>query len=72
MRLADWRKITDKKQAEVAEAIGVSTSQLSKIERGETFTSPQTADRIKDFTSGAVTPNDLHDAWVTFQEERAQ
>lgn len=56
----------------MAEAIGVSTSQLSKIERGETFTSPQTADRIKDFTSGAVTPNDLHDAWVTFQEERAQ
>lgn len=70
MRLAEWRAREDKKQAPMAEAIGVTISQLSKIERGETFTSGETAERIKDYTGGEVTPNDLHDAWRDFQAER--
>ena len=68
MLLATWRKKSNKKQKDVASVIGVSISQYSKIERGATFVSPQTAEKIKRLTKNAVTPNDLHRAWQAFRD----
>lgn len=71
MRLLDWRISKDLKQAPVAAQIGVQVSQLSKIERGETFVSPTTADAIRTMTDGAVTLNDLHDQWREYQAAKS-
>lgn len=70
MRLLDWRKSRNKKQAEIAAEIGVQVSQLSKIERGETFVSPATGEKIKTLTEGAVGLDDLHDQWREYQSDR--
>lgn len=71
MRLADWREKADLKQNHIAEQIGVTVSQYSKIERGETFVSPKTAEKIRELTKDEVTLNDLHDTWREYQAANA-
>lgn len=71
MRLLEWRQAEGLKQEEIASAIDVTVSQYSKIERGETWTSPKTASLILALTKKEVTPNDLHDTWREYQGRRA-
>lgn len=71
MRLLHWRKRRGLKQNDVIEKIGVTVSQLSKIERGETFVTPSTAVRILELTDGEVTADDLLAQWREYQAELA-
>lgn len=50
--------------AAFATDIGVTESYLSKVTRGKTWVSGDVALRIRNATSDAVMPNDLHDTWV--------
>ena len=63
MRLLDWMEDRKAKLEQLAPSIGVNASNLSKIARGLIWVSGATADRIREVTEGAVTLDDLHDAW---------
>jgi transcriptional regulator with XRE-family HTH domain len=67
MRLLEWRTAKDLKQGDLAKLLELEVSQISKIERGETFVSPKTGDAIKRITNGAVTLDDLHDQWLEYR-----
>lgn len=64
MRLLDWIKSQkDLNLVKMAPSIGINVSNLSKIARGLIWVSGETADRIREFTDGEVTLDDMHDAW---------
>ena len=63
MRLIDWIKAKNLRLEDVAPQIGVTVSNLSKIANGHFWVNAETAGRVRDFTDGEVTLDDLHDAW---------
>ena len=71
MRLSDWRKSKGLKQEDISDQIDVTVSQYSKIERGETFTSPAVAEKIQALTNGEVTATDLLAAWSAYRADVA-
>lgn len=72
MRLLQWRRQSGKRQGDIAPLLNIQVSQLSKIERGETFVSAPTGDAIRKLTDGAVTLDDLHDQWREYQAKAAK
>jgi transcriptional regulator with XRE-family HTH domain len=63
MRLVDWRKKRGFTQGQLAEAIRVSQSYVSQIERSKNpvVPSPEVMERIFQLTAGEVDPNSFYD-----------
>ncbi|WP_061780771.1 helix-turn-helix domain-containing protein [Sphingomonas sanguinis] len=63
LRLVDWRKKKGLTQGQLADAIDVSQSYISQIERSKNPVVPNPAvmERIYRFTAGEVEPNSFYD-----------
>lgn len=63
MRLAIWRKLEGKTQADLADLLGCSQSYISQIERtaGALVPGPAIMIEIYRLTDGQVEPNDFYD-----------
>ncbi len=59
MNLLDWRTAKKLSQRDIANAIGVTAMSVSRIEKGAQQPSPKIAQKIDDFTDGAVTAASL-------------
>lgn len=59
MKPYDWRISKKLSLAQVASALGVQKSFVSKIERGVGLPGPRVVRRYLEISNGQVTPNDL-------------
>lgn len=71
MRLSAWFKLTGTKRLHFADKLGVAAPTVTRIERGEQNIPLSLVDRVVENTSGAVTANDLHAAYVEARSARA-
>jgi transcriptional regulator with XRE-family HTH domain len=62
MKLVEWRKAKRKSQTAVAERLGVSQSQIHRIETGQHVPRPALMAAIVEMTDRKVTANDFYDA----------
>ena len=62
MHLADYMEANGLSDQDVAEAIGVDRSTVSRLRRGETSPSKKTRIAIREMTNGAVTADDFDEA----------
>lgn len=60
MNLEQWRKIQGLTNNRLADMVGVNKSTISRLRRGVTKPSPDTAKAIVELTDGAVTLGDLY------------
>jgi transcriptional regulator with XRE-family HTH domain len=63
LRLVDWRKKRGLTQGQLADAIDVSQSHISQMERSKNpvVPSPEVMERIYRYTAGEVEPNSFYD-----------
>lgn len=59
MTLADYLKADGNRASDLANAIGVAVSTITRAARGETIPSRELMQAIHRHTDGAVTPNDF-------------
>lgn len=71
MRLAAWFKLTKTKRTVFAGKIDVSAVSVTRIERGTQNITLATVHKIFEATGEAVTPNDLHAAYVEARDRAA-
>ena len=69
MQLSEFMAQRDLDDADVAAKVSCSRETISRIRRGISRPSFDLAGRIKDFSGGLVTPNDLLDAWLKGRAE---
>ena len=63
MTLAEWIAASDQTGTWLAEQVGVSPMQISRISRGLQWPSGKVAERIEAVTGGEVTASDLLRTW---------
>lgn len=67
MRLEAWLKLTRTKKADFAKKIGVAPATVTRVIDGLQNIPLSLQDRIFRATEGAVSPNDLHEAYAKRQ-----
>ena len=62
MTLTEWMAWKGLRDKDIAEKLGCSLSQVSRLRRGHCFPSPETLRRVRKMTAGQVAGEDFLDA----------
>jgi hypothetical protein len=64
MTLAEYMKLTGVSDVKAAAALGVHQTTAMRVRAGKAWPSPELITKITEWSSGAVTADDLHAAYV--------